>query len=69
MNYLTTSKFNHINLVTNSSRKEVLKKSNLPQKICPICMRPFHWRKKWRANWNNVIYCSKKCKLKKKPRP
>ncbi|MFK2820965.1 DUF2256 domain-containing protein [Flavobacteriaceae sp. LMIT009] len=37
--------------------------------MCPICMRPFYWRKKWRANWNNVIYCSKKCKLKKKPRP
>ncbi|MEM9279556.1 MAG: DUF2256 domain-containing protein, partial [Pseudomonadota bacterium] len=23
------------------------KKSNLPQKICPVCGLPFSWRKKW----------------------
>ncbi|MBO1531854.1 DUF2256 domain-containing protein [Psychrobacter sp. F1192] len=22
------------------------KKQNLPQKICPVCQRPFTWRKK-----------------------
>lgn len=43
-----------------------VKKQHLPQKICPICMRPFSWRKKWEKNWENVIYCSKKCKTTKK---
>jgi len=36
-------------------------KSNLPTKICPVCNRPFAWRKKWEKNWENVKYCSKKC--------
>ncbi len=43
-----------------------VKKSNLPKKICPICKFPFRWRKKWEKNWDNVIYCSKKCSKKNK---
>ena len=43
-----------------------MKKSNLPQKICPVCNRPFSWRKKWEAEWENVVYCSKRCRGKKK---
>jgi len=38
-----------------------VKKSNLPTKICPVCNRPFAWRKKWEKNWENVKYWSKKC--------
>ncbi|WP_442591380.1 DUF2256 domain-containing protein [Pedobacter sp. AW31-3R] len=38
-----------------------IKKQNLPTKICPICQRPFTWRKKWEKNWEQVKYCSKKC--------
>ncbi|MBT4203515.1 DUF2256 domain-containing protein [Hyphomicrobiales bacterium] len=44
------------------------KKSDLPSKICPVCQRPFSWRKKWSKNWTQVKYCSKKCsdnKIKK----
>ncbi|MCH8546473.1 MAG: DUF2256 domain-containing protein [Cryomorphaceae bacterium] len=37
-------------------------KKNLPEKICPVCHRPFTWRKKWARNWENVVYCSHKCK-------
>ncbi|MEP4149816.1 MAG: DUF2256 domain-containing protein [Lentilitoribacter sp.] len=37
------------------------KKSDLPTKICPICERPFTWRKKREKVWNEVKYCSKKC--------
>ncbi|WOR14710.1 DUF2256 domain-containing protein [Hyphomonas sp. FCG-A18] len=22
-------------------------KSNLPEKVCPVCQQPFSWRKKW----------------------
>jgi len=38
----------------------------LPQKICPICNRPFSWRKKWKLNWAEVKYCSKRCRQEKK---
>ncbi|MDA9604600.1 DUF2256 domain-containing protein [Candidatus Pelagibacter sp.] len=38
-----------------------MKKEHLPSKICPVCKRPFVWRKKWKLNWDRVKYCSKKC--------
>ncbi|WP_460926391.1 DUF2256 domain-containing protein [Spirosoma agri] len=38
------------------------KKSDLPTKICPVCNRPFAWRKKWERDWENVIYCSDACR-------
>lgn len=39
-----------------------VKKQNLPAKICPSCQRPFVWRKKWRLNWEQVKYCSERCR-------
>ncbi|WP_082391153.1 DUF2256 domain-containing protein [Jiulongibacter sediminis] len=36
-------------------------KKPLPEKICPVCQRPFTWRKKWEKNWDEVKYCSKRC--------
>ncbi|MBK7442783.1 MAG: DUF2256 domain-containing protein [Bacteroidetes bacterium] len=42
------------------------KKLHLPQKTCPVCKREFAWRKKWEKVWNEVIYCSEKCKRNKK---
>ncbi|WP_083882533.1 DUF2256 domain-containing protein [Fibrisoma limi] len=38
------------------------KKSDLPAKTCPVCGRPFAWRKKWERDWDNVIYCSDRCR-------
>ncbi|PJF49031.1 MAG: DUF2256 domain-containing protein [Candidatus Thermofonsia Clade 3 bacterium] len=37
------------------------KKSLLPTKVCPICGRPFVWRKKWARDWESVVYCSERC--------
>jgi hypothetical protein len=37
-------------------------KSDLPQKICPTCGRPFTWRKKWQNCWDEVKYCSERCR-------
>jgi hypothetical protein len=37
------------------------KKSDLPNKICIICEKPFSWRKEWSKEWSEVKYCSKKC--------
>ncbi|WP_089666602.1 DUF2256 domain-containing protein [Gramella sp. MAR_2010_147] len=42
-----------------------VKKENLPEKICPVCQRPFTWRKKWEKNWEIIKYCSEKCRKNK----
>jgi len=41
-------------------------KQKLPTKICPVCNRPFQYRKKWKKDWQNVKYCSQKCKTDSK---
>ena len=50
-----------------------VKKQHLPQKVCLVCKRPFTWRKKWEKVWDEVKYCSEKCrrsyKLSKKKQP
>lgn len=38
------------------------KKSDLPQKTCVTCGRPFSWRKKWEKVWEDVRYCSDRCR-------
>jgi hypothetical protein len=37
-------------------------KSDLPSKTCPVCRRPFVWRKKWEKVWDEVRYCSERCR-------
>ncbi|WP_422443949.1 MULTISPECIES: DUF2256 domain-containing protein [unclassified Endozoicomonas] len=32
------------------------------QKQCPVCHRPFTWRKKWERCWEEVRYCSRRCR-------
>lgn len=46
-----------------------VKKSELPQKVCATCGRPFVWRKKWAKDWDNVRYCSQRCRQEKQPEP
>ncbi len=43
-----------------------VKKQNLPEKICQQCNLPFTWRKKWEKEWENVKFCSERCKKSKK---
>lgn len=38
------------------------KKSDLPSKLCPVCGLPFAWRKKWARDWDQVVYCSERCR-------
>ncbi|MBC7882720.1 MAG: DUF2256 domain-containing protein [Anaerolineae bacterium] len=40
-------------------------KSNLPSKICVVCNRPFEWRRKWADCWEEVKYCSERCRRNK----
>jgi hypothetical protein len=46
-----------------------VKKQDLPSKICPVCGRPFSWRKKWARHWDEVRYCSDACRRHKNARP
>ncbi|MDO9490351.1 MAG: DUF2256 domain-containing protein [Sphingomonadaceae bacterium] len=41
------------------------KKLTLPEKICLRCQRPFAWRKKWARDWEQVKYCSDRCRSAK----
>lgn len=38
------------------------KKSNLPVKPCQQCGKPMAWRKAWAKNWDEVKYCSDRCR-------
>jgi len=40
----------------------VRKKSELPVKTCAVCGLPFTWRKKWTRCWDEVRYCSERCR-------
>ncbi|MEQ1781714.1 MAG: DUF2256 domain-containing protein [Hyphomonadaceae bacterium] len=37
-------------------------KANLPSKPCAGCGRPFFWRKKWERCWDEVRFCSDRCR-------
>lgn len=41
---------------------KMVKKGDLPQKPCATCGRPFAWRKKWEKVWDQVRYCSDRCR-------
>ncbi|MCH1480364.1 DUF2256 domain-containing protein [Crocinitomicaceae bacterium] len=43
-----------------------LKKENRPTKVCVICKKSFTWRKKWERCWEQVRYCSERCKRNKR---
>ena len=43
-----------------------VQKSDLPQKTCSTCGRPFTWRKKWEKVWDEVRYCSDRCRAGRK---
>lgn len=38
------------------------KPSDLPVKTCATCGRPMRWRRKWAKVWDEVRYCSDRCR-------
>jgi hypothetical protein len=42
-------------------------KLNLPSKPCLACGRPMAWRKRWAKNWDEVRWCSDRCRSAKSP--
>jgi hypothetical protein len=45
---------------------KAIRKEFLPEKICALCQRPFRWRKKWERDWEQVKYCSDRCRKEHK---
>ncbi|MFN3680142.1 DUF2256 domain-containing protein [Thermosynechococcus sp.] len=41
------------------------RKADFPSKICVVCGRPFQWRKKWADCWEEVKYCSERCRRRR----
>ncbi|WP_374438833.1 DUF2256 domain-containing protein [Pseudomonas panipatensis] len=39
-----------------------MKKTHLPHKGCPVCGRPFSWRRRWARCWDEVRYCAERCR-------
>ncbi|MEM9394503.1 MAG: DUF2256 domain-containing protein [Pseudomonadota bacterium] len=38
------------------------RKADLPTKNCVQCGLAFTWRKKWARDWDEVKYCSERCR-------
>ena len=47
------------------AKKKTPAKADLPQKVCVVCDRPFTWRKKWESCWDEVKYCSERCRRRR----
>ncbi|WP_318010909.1 DUF2256 domain-containing protein [Deinococcus multiflagellatus] len=43
--------------------------SQRPSKVCAACGLPFTWRRKWARDWEQVKYCSDRCRKQAKSRP
>ena len=41
---------------------KMVRKGDLPTKLCAQCGRPFAWRKKWERVWDEVRFCSDRCR-------
>jgi hypothetical protein len=41
-------------------------KTSLPTKPCQACGRPMTWRKRWAKNWEEVKFCSDRCRANRK---
>jgi len=50
------------------SKGATISKTHLPEKICAKCGLPLRWRKKWAKVWDDVRYCSERCRRNKRCR-
>ncbi|MDA7814786.1 DUF2256 domain-containing protein [Pontimonas sp.] len=41
-------------------------KNGFAPKTCESCHREFEWRKKWEKDWQELRYCSKRCRSERK---
>ncbi|HEY8025291.1 MAG TPA: DUF2256 domain-containing protein [Burkholderiaceae bacterium] len=52
-----------------ANRRRASNKSMLPSKVCAACALPFTWRRKWQRVWDDVKYCSDRCRAAKRAAP
>ncbi|WP_456243414.1 DUF2256 domain-containing protein [Undibacterium hunanense] len=52
--------------VAGAVQVKMRKKADLPSKLCQTCGLPFNWRKKWEKVWDEVKYCSQRCRSNSK---
>ncbi len=45
-----------------SANGRQVKKTFLPEKPCQCCRKPMIWRKKWERDWENIKFCSERCR-------
>ncbi|HKK52474.1 MAG TPA: DUF2256 domain-containing protein [Myxococcota bacterium] len=45
-----------------------VKKQHLPEKRCAGCGRPMRWRRRWAAVWEEVRFCSQRCRRSRRVR-
>jgi hypothetical protein len=45
--------------------KKKFTKKNLPTKICAACGKSMAWRKRWEKVWDEVKFCSERCRKNK----
>jgi hypothetical protein len=45
--------------------REAKTKNGFAPKLCQRCGLNFEWRKKWAKNWEEVKFCSTRCRDKK----
>ncbi|NDC91418.1 MAG: DUF2256 domain-containing protein [Acidimicrobiia bacterium] len=55
------SRASNLDVVAKESRVAQVKNGFAP-KICATCAKPFEWRKKWARDWQNVRFCSDRCR-------
>lgn len=36
-----------------------------PARYCKVCGRSFTWRRKWKDVWDELAYCSKRCRRRR----
>ncbi|MDJ0089804.1 DUF2256 domain-containing protein [Pantoea allii] len=41
-------------------------KQSLPVRYCKQCQKPMTWRKKWEKCWEEVQYCSERCRRQRR---
>lgn len=47
----------------------MVRKGELPEKPCAACGRPFAWRRKWAKVWDEVRFCSDRCRREGRAKP
>ncbi|MEI6407558.1 MAG: DUF2256 domain-containing protein [Actinomycetes bacterium] len=41
-------------------------KNGFAPRICAVCNLKFEWRKKWERDWEQVKFCSDRCRTESK---